>query len=144
MLGELNNKHSITIRTSIVGHEQNLKSGLLEWFLSKKKSCTGYVCAYFSGLTTLEVFNFLDKYLSNNKNKIYGIYNLSSTKISKYSLLKLIAKVYKKKIKIKKNFNFKINRTLNSISIKNKINYKTPTWNKMIKDMYFDRYKSIR
>ena len=35
--GEVTMNNSITIRTSIIGHELNTKFGLLEWFLSQKK-----------------------------------------------------------------------------------------------------------
>jgi dTDP-4-dehydrorhamnose reductase len=99
-LGELNHPKVITIRTSIIGHEISTKNGLLEWFLSKKNNCQGYANSFFSGLTTFEIFNFINNYLF--KKNISGIYNLSSKKISKYNLLKMIAKIYKKNITIKK------------------------------------------
>jgi dTDP-4-dehydrorhamnose reductase len=88
-LGELNNKHVLTLRTSIIGHELSSKHGLLDWFLSKNKKCNGYINVFFSGLTTFEIFNFLHNYLFIKKNKnLYGLYNLSSRRISKYNLLK--------------------------------------------------------
>ena len=36
MLGELNYKNSLTLRTSIIGHELRSKLSLVDWFLVKK------------------------------------------------------------------------------------------------------------
>ena len=139
-LGEINYKNSITLRTSIIGHEIKGKYSLLEWFLNQKKNCEGYSKAYFSGLPTIEIFDFLEKHILNKK-KISGLYNLSSTKISKFKLLKLIAKIYGKKIKIIKNKDFKIDRSLNSKKLKKTTSYKSPSWIKLVKKMFND-YKN--
>lgn len=140
-LGELSYDNSITLRTSIIGHELNSKKSLLDWFLHlNKKNCYGYTKAYFSGLPTIEIFNFIQKFLLKKK-KISGIYNLSSSRISKYDLLKKISKVYSKKINIIKNNKLKIDRSLNSKKIKKLVNYKCPTWNILIKDMYINHLK---
>ncbi len=136
-LGEINYKNSITLRTSIIGHEINGKYSLLEWFLNQNKNCEGYSKAYFSGLPTIEIFEFLEKHILNNK-KISGLYNLSSTKISKFNLLRLIAKTYCKKIKITKNKDFKIDRSLNSKKLKKITSYKSPSWKKLVKKMFND------
>ncbi|MDC0925447.1 SDR family oxidoreductase [Candidatus Pelagibacter sp.] len=142
-LGELNENNSITLRTSIIGHELNSKNSLLDWFLGQnKKQCHGYSNAFFSGLPTIEIFNFIEKFIIKNK-KITGIYNLSSTKISKYYLLKIISKIYSKKIMIIKSNNLKIDRSLNSNKIKNLLNYKCPSWTKLIKNMYLNHTESL-
>jgi dTDP-4-dehydrorhamnose reductase len=140
-LGESFREKFITVRTSIIGHELSSKIGLLEWFLNKKKSCIGYSKTYFSGLTTLEIFNFLHKLIKKNSN-IKGLVHLSSKKISKYNLLTKIKKIYKKKINIVKNINFKSDRSLNSSYIKKKLSYKVPSWNQMIKRMYLNYLKN--
>ncbi len=139
-LGELNEKNAITIRTSIIGHEINGKFGLIEWFLAQKKECLGFINSYFSGLTSFEIYNFINNYLLQNKN-ISGLFNLSSDKISKYKLLKIVAFIYKKKITIKKYKKFRVNRTLNSKFIKNKLFYRNPSWPQMIQDMYLNKLK---
>lgn len=139
-LGEINTKHALTLRTSIIGHEIKLRQGILEWFLSRKKSCKGYKNSYFNGLTTYEVFNFINSYLlkKNHKN-IYGLYNLSSKRISKYNLLKMIKTIYKKNVFIKIDHNNKVDRTLDSTLIKKKFNYTSPSWKKMLKEMHINR-----
>ena len=67
----------------------NQKS-LLNWFLSQNKSCFGFKNAFFSGVTTLE----LSKVICDLIKKKFetGLYNLSSKKISKYTLLQMIKK----------------------------------------------------
>ena len=136
ILGEVSYKNSLTLRTSIIGHEFNNKFGLLEWFLSQKKKCHGFSECYFSGFPTIEIYLILLKIIKNEK--LSGIYHLSSRKISKFHLLSLISKIYKFKILIKKNTNLKIDRSLNSNKIKKIINYNPPTWSKLIKNMYIN------
>ena len=130
--GEIKDKVNLTIRTSTIGHELSTKYGLLEWFLSNKKTCYGYKKAYFNGLPT----NYLAKILLDLllKYKITGLIHISGKKISKYELLKIIKKVYKKKIDIFQNSTFKIDRTLNNYKLKNYIKPNT-SWKKLIQDM---------
>ena len=133
--GEIkNNKKVITLRTSTIGHEIKTKYGLLEWFLSQKKIVKGYSKAFFSGPTSLELAKVIDSYILTNKLR-YGIYHISAKKISKYNLLKKVSFVYNKKIKIIKDNNFSIDRSLNSNKFKNQSKYKFPSWIKMIKDL---------
>ena len=133
-MGEVKYSKSLTIRTSIIGHEFYSKKGLLEWFLNQSKLCYGYSRVFFSGLTTLEISNFVYFYIKKNI-KIYGLIHLSSKKISKLNLLKKIAKIYNKKIVIKKDSSKKIDRSLNCSFIKKRISYKVPNWDVMIREM---------
>ena len=71
MLGELNYKNSLTLRTSIIGHELRSKLSLVDWFLSQKKTCIGYSKAYFSGFPTVEIYKILLKIL---KRKNYTVF----------------------------------------------------------------------
>ena len=141
LLGELSYPNTLTLRTSCIGHELQTKYGLLNWFLDQKKSVKGYKNAIFSGLTSLEIAKVLYKFIIPNKN-LEGLYHLSGKKISKYDLLNLIKKVYKKDIKININKNVKINRSLNSNSLQQITGYKPSGWNKIIKEMFeFTNYK---
>ena len=133
-IGEIDSKNVLTLRTSIIGRELTNKKGLFEWFMSQEKKCQGFANWYFSGFPTYEIFNILLKII--NKKNLSGIYHLSSHKISKYDLLKLINKVYQKKIKIFKNKKIKIDRSLNSKRLKKLLNYKSPSWEKLILEMY--------
>ncbi len=141
LLGEVKYHNTLTLRTSIIGHELKTKNSLLNWFLEQKKFINGYKNVFFSGLTTLEVAKVLDKFIIPNK-RLTGLYHLSGKQISKYDLLNLIKKVYKKNIKININRKIKINRSLNSNSLQKIIGYKPRSWDKIINEMYeFNNYK---
>ena len=129
-------ENTLVIRTSIIGHEKfKSKKSLLNWFLSQKKNCKGYKHAYFSGVTTLELSKIIRKLIQNNKFKS-GLYNLSSKRISKYRLLEIIKKKYRKKIKILKDSSFKIDRSLLGIKFKNKFKIRVSSWSIQIDQMY--------
>lgn len=135
-LGELNTyKNSITIRTSIIGHELKSKLSLLDWFLSQESTVKGYMNAIYSGLTTLELLKIIKNYIIPEQKK-YGLYQVSSNPISKYDLLKIISKVYKKKILIKMDKEFKTNKSLNSDRFVKLYSYKKKPWKKMIEELY--------
>lgn len=127
-------KNSLIIRTSTIGHEFFYKNGLLEWFLSNKKSCVGFNNAYFNGLTTLELAKVIYKYFISESYYPKLLINVGSSKISKYDLLCTMKKVYNVNIKIEKNYDFQIDRTLNTSKFSNLTDYKSKTWYKMLID----------
>jgi dTDP-4-dehydrorhamnose reductase len=135
MLGEVDKSNNLTLRTSIIGQELKTNYSLLNWFLSQKKQIKGYKNAIFSGLTAPEIARVIHNYVIPNK-KIRGIYHLSGKPISKYDLLYILKKIYKKKIKIMPDLKIKINRSLNSNLFQKATGYKPPTWNKLIEEMY--------
>jgi dTDP-4-dehydrorhamnose reductase len=133
--------NSIVFRTSIIGHEINKKKyGLLEWFLNSSNIVSGYSNVYFSGLTTNELANIIVKIIKK-KNFIYGIYNLSSKRISKYNLLILINKIYNKNKIILKNKKIFLDRSLNSKLFSKIFKLKINTWKTQIEEMYFNYKK---
>ena len=83
------------IRTSIIGHELSRKLGLLEWLLSSKIKLEG-LKMFFSGLTTLELSKVIYNYFINKNLFKGGIIHVGGKKISKYNLIKIIVKNYKK------------------------------------------------
>lgn len=127
--GEINDNFNLTIRTSTIGHEINTKYGLLEWFLSQKKSCYGYKNAYFNGFPSYYLSKILLKILFEHN--ISGLIHISGIKISKYHLLKKINKIYNKKVKIIANDTVKIDRSLDNSKLKKIIKY-NPSWNQLI------------
>jgi len=131
LLGEFKSKKNLVIRTSIIGHEIKHKRGLLEWFLKQEKAINGFSNAYFSGLTTLELSKIFYKYILFNHG-ISGLFHISGKRINKYNLLKKIKKIYNKKILIKKEIKFKIDRTLDCSYFKKKTGYKKKNWDKML------------
>jgi dTDP-4-dehydrorhamnose reductase len=100
-LGEVNYGDHLTIRTSIIGPE--LKSdgiGLFHWFMNQEDSIKGYTRAYWSGVSTFQLAQFI---LRSLESEIYlrGLIHLTNNeKISKYDLLNVFSKVLDKAITI--------------------------------------------
>ncbi|MBT6438816.1 MAG: SDR family oxidoreductase [Flavobacteriales bacterium] len=94
-LGELINQADLIVRTSAIGPELKSEgSGLLSWFLKQKGEIEGFTHAFWTGVTTLELAKGIDSFITQ---ELSGIYNfVPQDKISKYELLLLIKKVWKK------------------------------------------------
>ena len=133
-LGEVKSKNSLTLRTSIIGHELGSKMSLLEWFLSQKKQIYGYTDAYFSGLPTSEVAKVILDILTKNIH-LSGLYHLSANRISKYDLLSIINKVYGKNLDIIPCDRVKLDRSLQSHKLAEHTSYKTKPWYQLIFEM---------
>ena len=134
-MGEVMNQYTTTIRTSFIGPEQKSKKSLLNWFLSQKKEVNGFNNAFFSGVTSLELCQIIYKYFLKNKNLYNKIINVGGYTISKYDLLSCVAKVFDKKILVKKFTDFKIDRSLNCQKFKKMTKYKNKSWLKMLKEL---------
>jgi dTDP-4-dehydrorhamnose reductase len=129
------NKNVLTLRCSTIGHENFTKNGLLDWFLSKSK-VFGFKKAFFSGPTSLELAKIIFKFILDKNVLKRGIYNIACQKISKFKLLQIINKIYKKKIIIMSKNNFIIDRSLNPNKFKKKTKYLISSWKVQIKNMY--------
>ncbi len=134
-LGELQGLNSLTLRTSIIGHELHSRLSLIDWFLSQTGTVQGYTRAIYSGVTTLELSNIILQFVIQN-DKLQGLYHVSSKPISKYALLKLVAKTYDRDIQIKAFGDFIIDRSLDSAKFEQEAGYIAPSWDNMIKSMH--------
>jgi len=141
-LGELDEPHTVTIRTSIIGHEIGSKNGLVEWFLSQKKKCECFSGAIFSGFPTVEIAKIIKNIIIPNK-QLKGIYHIASKPISKCELLTLIIKEYGLKIKLTSNKKIKINRSLNADRFHLVTGYVSPDWKDLIKSMHLYKQKFL-
>jgi dTDP-4-dehydrorhamnose reductase len=135
LLGEVSVGDAVTLRTSIIGHELLGNRSLLNWFLAQEGEVFGYSNAIFSGLPTCEVADVLQNFILPN-NTVSGLYHLASAPINKFDLLTLIAKVYKKNIKIVPNDSLKINRSLDASRLNSLVAYTPPAWDVLIGKMY--------
>lgn len=130
-LGEVNNDCSLTIRTSIIGHEsKQRKLSLLDWFLSQKDDVDGFKNAYFSGLTTTYLSYLVFKYIIPDKKT--GLLNLPGPCINKFDLLNLISEVYGHNININPSYNFKINKCIMDNLFYEYFNLSQPSWYNML------------
>ena len=126
--------HCLTLRTSIIGHELKGKFGLIEWFLAQKEKVNGFTHAIYSGFPTVELAHIITEYILPNKD-LNGVYHVSSDPISKYDLLKLVAKRYGKQIKIEPYNNFYQDRSLDSSVFRRLTGYMPPSWPELVDKM---------
>jgi dTDP-4-dehydrorhamnose reductase len=134
-LGEVHYPHTVTLRTSTIGHELQTQYGLLNWFLSQEVHCKGFTRAYFSGLPTV-VFAQIVRDLVIPNLGLSGLYHIAAQSISKFDLLKLIAHEYGKVIDIVADENFVIDRSLNAQRFQSATGYVAPKWPQLIKTMH--------
>ena len=133
--GEVKNKFTATIRTSFIGPELNTKKSLLSWFLNEENFVRGYSKAFFSGLTSLELCKIIYNYFIKKNILQNKIINIGSRRISKFTLLTKIRKIFKKKINIVRYQNFTIDRSLDSKKFRKLTGYKVVGWDKMLLEL---------
>lgn len=138
-IGELHDgKNSITLRTSIIGHELSSRHSLIDWFLSQRQSVRGFGKAVFSGLPTVELARVITDYVIP-KEELRGLYHVSAEPIDKYSLLTLVARVYGKKISIEYDDSVRIDRSLDSSRFREASGYSPPDWKLLVETMLKSR-----
>lgn len=143
LLGEVRYPHTITLRTSIIGHELRTENGLIGWFLSQQAECKCFTKAIFSGFPTVVLAQII-RDIVIPRTDLSGIYHVAAAPISKYDLLRLVAEVYGKTINIVPDDQLVIDRSLNAARFRAATGYVAPTWPEMIKSMYSYQYESER
>lgn len=134
-LGELHYPHTVTLRTSTIGHELQSRFGLLEWFLSQQVRCKGFTRAVYSGLPTV-VFAQIVRDVVIPRKELSGLYHVAAKPISKFDLLRMIADVYGKAIEIVPDDNLVIDRSLVAKRFQEATGYVAPEWPELIKAMH--------
>lgn len=128
-LGEIINDRNLTIRTSIIGPE--LKAGgegLFHWLMNQKENVYGYKSNFWSGVTTLELANFIDYTINND---LTGLVHLTNNvPISKFSLLKIINNIYDLNLEISDKKDYKCNKSF--INTNKLLQYQVPSYEEMI------------
>ena len=142
-LGEVSYGKHLTLRTSIIGHELTSAVSLADWFLSQGESTKGFSKAIFSGLPTCYIAKLLIDYILPNT-EVVGLLHLSVDPIDKYTLLKLIAEQYQKKITISESQELVINRSLNSNKFRQLTQFNPPPWGTLVEFMYRDYVKRYK
>ena len=131
-LGEVKDKNFFNIRCSIIGIELKNKMSLIEWFkLSKINSkLRGFHNHKWNGITTTAYAKIVRTIIEKNIKIPNSINIVPKNEVTKYQLLLLFQKVFKRRdLNIKKvNSKSKINRTLKTIYFKKNLEI----WNKSI------------
>ncbi len=135
LLGEIDYSNTVTLRTSIIGHEIERKRSLVDWFLSQQGEVNGFTNAIYTGIPTIELAEIIDHHIIENPD-MRGLYHVSSDRISKYELLSIIKKIYQKDIKIDPCDNPKIDRSLDSSRFRATTGYRPPSWESLISKMH--------
>jgi len=136
-LGEVKYPHTITIRTSIIGHELQRNSGLIDWFLSQLDSCKGYTRVIYSGLPTVALARLIRDVVIPRP-ELFGVYHIAARPITKYSLLELVAKTYGKVIDIVEDDSLISDRSLDPGRFEAATGYVMPDWPELIRAMRDD------
>tara|TARA_B100001175_G_C19514562_1_gene646394 strand:+ start:4913 stop:5779 length:867 start_codon:yes stop_codon:yes gene_type:complete len=140
--GEINSKNTLTIRSSMIGREIYNKTELLEWVISKKnKKIKGFDNVIYSGVTTFWMSNALIEIIENYPD-LHGIYNISSSPISKFDLITKINHYFKLNIEIERESSYYSNKSLNSDRFFSETKIKKPNWDEMLSDLNLDSEKN--
>ena len=135
LMGEVDYKNSITLRTSIIGHELNGSRSLVNWFLSQENRTKGYTRAIFSGLPTVKMAEIIRDHVIPHP-ELHGLYHVSADPINKYDLLSLVAKEYGKAIEIEPDESVCIDRSLDSSRFRQATGFDPAPWPVMISQMH--------
>jgi dTDP-4-dehydrorhamnose reductase len=143
LLGEITEPHAITLRTSIIGHELQSGSGLLEWFLSQQDQCRAYTRAIFSGFPTIVLADLIRDVVIPRAG-LHGVYHVATRPISKFDLLQLVAERYGKKIEMIPDDRASPDRSLVADRFEKATGYVAPDWPALVDLMYSDKSGSAR
>lgn len=134
-LGEVKSENCITLRSSMIGFELYNKTELLEWiFKNQNKSINGFSNVIYSGITTTLMSKIIIKIITDFPN-LTGLYNISSSPISKYYLLKKINTIFNLNTEIKAIESNSSNKSLLYDSFLNKTKIEIPDWDTMLNEL---------
>lgn len=134
LLGEVGYPNSVTLRTSIIGHELNAANSLVNWFLSQEGVVKGYQQAFFSGLPTVELARVIRDFVIPIP-ELTGLYHVSAARISKLELLRLVASTYQKCVTIESDSSLSIDRSLDSTRFRSRTGYVPSPWPELVQRM---------
>lgn len=142
-LGEVTRNNQLTLRTSIIGPELKENGiGLFHWFMNQKEWVNGYRNVMWSGVTTIELADAIEKAA---KEDVSGLYHLcNNEKISKYDLLGLFNNYCRKeKIEIRKEEKQINDKSL--VCTRKDFSYSIPSYEQMVKEMaiWINNHKEI-
>ena len=133
--GEVADAHSVTLRTSVIGHELATNLALLDWFLSQRgQAIKGFTKAIYSGFTTLEMARIVDRILTQHP-ALSGVWHVASEPISKFGLLELCREKLGWEGVIEPNDEFVCDRSLNADRFNAATGYTPPSWEAMIGEL---------
>jgi dTDP-4-dehydrorhamnose reductase len=139
LLGETAAPNTLTLRTSIIGHELGSPTGLVDWFLSQQgRQVQGYKWAFFSGLTTLALSQVIGDVIEHHQD-LAGLWHVAAERIDKDTLLNLIKKRYDADVDIlPQDDKPMLDRSLDASRFNQATGHRPMSWPGMIDQMYQD------
>jgi dTDP-4-dehydrorhamnose reductase len=133
-LGEVATAPTLTLRTSVIGHELGTSRSLVDWFLSQTGVVQGFTKVIYSGVTTIEFARLLAKVVLPRKD-IVGLFHVASTPISKFELLRMVADAYGWIGELIPYSEVAYDRSLSPEAFYSLTGYRPPSWPEMIVEM---------
>jgi dTDP-4-dehydrorhamnose reductase len=138
-LGEVDYSNAVTLRTSIIGHEIGKTLSLVDWFLSQPGPMVkGYTHAFYTGLPTVELARVVRDVVAPRPD-MRGLWHVASAPIDKFSLLRLVAKIYGKGVTLIPDDSVRIDRSLDGSRFERETGYKAPDWPALVSAMHASR-----
>jgi len=138
LLGEVVGSNALTLRTSIIGRELRSHRSLLDWFLSNDRSrVRGYVNAWWSGVTSNHLADLILSLVENYPD-LSGLYQVSSSRMSKFSLLQLLCEAYDLAVAVDPDESVVVDRSLLGTKLENAIGYHCPDWSTLLSQLISD------
>jgi dTDP-4-dehydrorhamnose reductase len=137
-LGEVAAPNAITLRTSIIGRELTGHRSLLDWFLSQKgKKVRGFRKVIYSGITSNEMANVV-ALLIGSFPTLSGLFQVVSSPISKFDLLRLIREAYGLEIEIEPDDRETSDRSMRGEKFQEATGWRSPPWPDMVRALAVD------
>jgi dTDP-4-dehydrorhamnose reductase len=137
-LGEVTTGNALTLRTSIIGRELRHRQSLLDWFLAQNgQEVRGYRRVWWSGVTTNHLADLV-AWIIETRSALYGLFQVSSGKISKYDLLVMIRERYGLDIEIIPDDNVSCDRSMIGRLFERTADYVCPTWPVLLDQLVSD------
>lgn len=144
LLGEPSGSHCLVLRTSFVGPEYpgaRSQSGLLHWLQSSPRQIKGYAEAFFSGLPTLSLAQFILT-LVDDFPHLAGTFHCASERISKYELALLISNKLMLGKEITPVVQPKLDRSLSALALSAQTGFQIRSWQDLSEELAEDCSRS--
>jgi dTDP-4-dehydrorhamnose reductase len=135
LMGEVDQPHAVTLRTSIIGHELQSVHGLVGWFSAQTGVVKGFSRAIFSALPTVELARVIQQHVIPRP-ELHGTYHVGAEAISKYEVLRLVAREYGSRAVLQPDSDLVMDRSLVSERFNQASGYQPPSWPELVRRMH--------
>ena len=138
-LGEVAASNALTIRTSIIGRELQYHASLLDWFLlGGHRHVRGFRQVFWSGVTTNHLAGVVADLIERHAD-LNGLFQVSSGRISKYDLLRLLRDGYGLAVEVEPDDGQREDRSLDGSRFTAAVEYRCPPWPQLIQELVGDQ-----